>query len=289
MEVTKPIIIFGCGRSGTTIFHRMFSSHPRVAWLSNLCNKHPDKPWLNWLLMNALEVPMLNNGLRQRTYVHECYKFWEYYCKGFSNPCRDLLPTDVTIKNKTQIHSIMSKMVTASKNRLLIKITGWPRLGFLTEVFEDARFIHVVRDGRAVANSLLNVGWWQGWTGPQNWRLGPLPPIYEEEWNKYDKSFVVLAAIQWKILMDAAEQARKYVKDDNLLEIKYEQLCCDPVGTFKRVTERADLEWTNGFEKDICQYKLRNTNNKWEKELNADQQKALNEVLQDYLSRHGYL
>ncbi len=91
------------------------------------------------------------------------------------------------------------------RNRLLVKITGWPRLGYLHEIFPDAKFIHVVRDGRAVVNSLINVDWWDGWKGPQNWRWGDLDLSQTDEWEKYGKSFVVLAGIQLKIIMNALE------------------------------------------------------------------------------------
>jgi len=61
MEVDRPIIIFGTGRCGTTIFHRLFSMHPEVTWLSDLCERHPNRPELNRRLMKALEYPILNN------------------------------------------------------------------------------------------------------------------------------------------------------------------------------------------------------------------------------------
>jgi len=286
--IEKPIIIFGTGRSGTTVFHRMLSTHPRIAWLSGVCDKYPDKPTLNRVLMRALEFPLLNKILRKRISPSECYTFWEHYCKGFSTPCRDLLTSDVIEKNKNQIQHVMSEMITERKNRLLIKITGWPRLGFLSEVFEDAKFIHVLRDGRAVANSLIHVGFWMGWRGPENWRWGPLSPTHEEEWNRYNRSFIVLAAIQWKILMDAVETAKEYVNDNNLLEIKYERLCSNQIEVFENIAEFSELEWTKGFERELRSFKLKNTNDKWERELNPNQRRELNEVLADYLKRHDY-
>ena len=84
---------------------------------------------------------------------------------GFSEPCRDLVRTDVTTRVKRQVRAAMGMMLTHKRNRLLLKITGWPRLGFLNEMLEDAKFIHLVRDGRAVASS-LHVDFWRGWYGP---------------------------------------------------------------------------------------------------------------------------
>ena len=105
----------------------------------------------------------------------EYYNFWDTHAYGFSETCRDLVRSDVTPLVKKQVRAALEPMLTPSRNRLLVKITGWPRMGFLNEIFEDAKFIHIVRDGRAVASSLLHVHFWNGWHGPQSWRAGLLP------------------------------------------------------------------------------------------------------------------
>ena len=77
----------------------------------------------------------------------------------------------------------MKQLLVRKRNRLLIKITGWPRIGYLNEIFSDAKFIHILRDGRAVANSLINVEFWRGWQCPQNWRFGRLTEKQQKEWE----------------------------------------------------------------------------------------------------------
>jgi len=44
-----------------------------------------------------------------------------------------------------------------------------PRIGFLQAIFPDAKFIHIVRDGCAVANSRMNAPFWKGWQGLNTW------------------------------------------------------------------------------------------------------------------------
>jgi len=51
---------------------------------------------------------------------------------------------------------------------------------FLAEAFPDATFIHVVRDGRAVASSLLKTGWLDGRT--QGRRARYYVPGARREW-----------------------------------------------------------------------------------------------------------
>lgn len=289
MEIEKPIFIVGVGRSGSTVFHHMFSRHPNVLWLSGLCGRFPGKPSVNKAFMKAIDCPIIGSCLRRMIHPGEAYDFWAHHFPGFVRPCRDLFPGDVTNKAKARIRNILSEMLTDKRSRLLVKIAGFPRIGFLHEIFDDAKFIHILRDGRAVANSMMNTDWWQGWEGPQGWRWGQLVPSQKEEWERYDKSFVALAGIQWKILMDAMERAKGFVSSGDFLEVRYERLCSDPSGVFKDVLDFCDLKWLPKFEKSLKKYTLRNSNHKWQEELTVEQQSVLESTIRNHLTVYGYL
>jgi hypothetical protein len=238
--------------------------------------------------MRGLDYPILGRQL-EKLRPGECYPFWEYHCRGFSAPYRDLVAGDVTERTKSRVRNAMSKIPTQKRHRLLIKITGWPRIGFLSDIFRDAKFIHVMRDGRAVANSFLHVNYWSGWKGPDSWGWGKLSPAQEEEWARYDQSFAVLAAIHWKILMDAMENAKTLVGDDSFLVLKYEQFCSNPFNTLRKLIEFCELDWTEDFERKLQTFQVRNTNQKFQRDLTAKQQSEVEEVLGDYLRRYDYL
>jgi hypothetical protein len=182
----------------------------------------------------------------------------------------------------------MGAMLTRSRNRLLLKITGWPRIGFLKALFPDAKFIHVQRDGRSVANSLLDVPWWNGYQGPQNWRAGELPDDYLAEWKAHGQSFIALAGINWKMWMDAFERSKPFFDETNFLEIRYEDLYSDPVDVMKKAVAFSEIDWSPTFEKTIRQFQLRDENKKWKSNLTVQQQDVLQQVLADHLQRYGY-
>jgi len=288
MSIDSPIIIFGSGRSGTTIFHHMLAEHPRLSWMSELCNRFPAQPDLNGLLMKSLDYPLVENILKRKIQPGECYSFWNYYFKGFGTPTRDLTSADVTVKTKKLLLPALSALTTKKRQRLLLKVTGWPRTGFFTELFADPKLIHVIRDGRAVANSLINVGFWRGWGGPEKWRWGLLSEPHRQEWHHHNQSFIVLAGIQWKILMDAAERSKSQLRHSHILEIKYEELCANPIPVFQRVADFCKIEWRADFEARLNKYKLINTNKKYQQELTDQQQNALENVLASHLTKYGY-
>jgi len=286
--IEQPIFVVGAGRSGSSLFHQMFTEHPRVAWMSVLCDGHPDRLAKHRALMRAIDFPVMGTVLKRRWESAECYGFWDHFFRGFSQPCRDLRADDATPRAKARLQRAVAGLVTPRRSRLLVKVTGWPRVAFLQAVFPDARFIHVYRDGRAVANSLLQVDFWRGWQGPEQWRWGPLDDDLRREWEAHDRSFVALAGIQWKILMRAAEAAKRAVPDGHFIDVRYEEFAKHPAETFREITDFCKLERDAGFERALSRYPVESANYKWKQDLDAAQQAVLLAVLGEELGRYGY-
>jgi omega-hydroxy-beta-dihydromenaquinone-9 sulfotransferase len=288
MKIIKPIIIIGTGRCGSTLFHRLLANHPQMMWLSPICYRYPERPEWNRMAVTAMGNPLLRRLFGGKIRPGENYRFWDKYAYGFSEPCRDLVRSDVSARVKKQVRAAFEPMLTAERNRLLIKITGWSRIGFLNEIFEDGKFIHVLRDGRAVASSLLHVNFWRGWFGPQGWRAGLLSPEDQATWESYDRSFAALAGIEWRIQMRAIDAAREILDPGRFLEVKYETFCERPVEDFRRVLEFAEVPWSADFEREIRSASIRSTSNRWRDDLAPGQQAILDDLLREDLLRYGY-
>jgi omega-hydroxy-beta-dihydromenaquinone-9 sulfotransferase len=287
-NIVQPIIMIGTGRCGSTVLHRLLAKHPEVMWLSGFCDRYPTRPELNRRAVTALDYPLLGSVLGGRIQPGECYRFWDKHAYGFSEPCRDLVRGDVTARVKKQVHRALEPMLTARRHRLLLKITGWPRIGYLNEIFPDARFIHIVRHGCAVASSLLHVNFWRGWYGPQGWRAGLLSPEDQAIWEGYDRSFTALAGLEWRIQMRAIEAARRNLDARRFCEVKYETFCQQPLDTCRRILQFAELPDSAEFERQVRATPIRDMSNRWRDDLTPAQQEQLDELLREDLARYGY-
>jgi len=287
--VSKPIFIVGTGRCGSTAFHKLLGLHPQLMWLSGFAEEFPRHPEWNKWAVTAAGNPVVRKLFGKRIKPGENYGFWYHHAYGFAEPGRDLVAADVTPRVRKQLHSVLGRMLTPERDRLLVKLTGWSRIGYLDEIFGDAKFIHIVRDGRAVANSVLHVNAWQwrGWYGPYSWRYGPLSPEDEAAWLASGRSFVALAGIQWKTHTRAIETARAQLDPARFLQVRYEDFCEDALGTCRQVMEFAELRPSPEFERDVKATPIRDTD-RWRKDLSPAQQELLTGLLREDLGRYGY-
>lgn len=285
---TDPIVLFGTGRCGSTALHDVLSRHRRLAWLSRMNILFPGRPAVNRWFQRAIDLPGLGPWLHDTVTPTEPYPFHDRLHAGISESCRDLRADDISASEATRVRSAWEANLTSTRDRLLIKFTGWPRVGLVQQILPNARFVHIVRDGRAVAYSILRVPFWQGWRGPEHWRYGQLSADDTARWDASDRSFAVLAGIEWRILMDAAEEAKALLPPDRLLEIRYEDLCADTDAVIDEVLRFTGLERTPAFERALARFDLTSRNDAWRDALSSTDQGALRELLGETLQRYGY-
>ena len=72
---------------------------------------------------------------------------------SYANSVRDLRAEDVTPWLAERYQLFFKERRSAQEKPIFIhKYTGWSRMSFFSRIFPQAKFVHVIRDGRAVAN-----------------------------------------------------------------------------------------------------------------------------------------
>src|SRR5262245_34783722 len=148
--------VLGTGRCGSTLVHEILARHPDVGFVSNLEDRLPLRPlptrFTNDLYRRVPDSFTVKGRLRFAP--SEAYHALDREVSPMiSAPVRDLLAEDVTPWVERRFRAFFLRRAEIQRRPLFLhKFTGWPRAGFVRRIFPEARFIHVVRDGRAVAN-----------------------------------------------------------------------------------------------------------------------------------------
>jgi Sulfotransferase family len=296
------LFIIGTGRCGSTMMQEVIARHPDAGFISNVdANVRALNMKGRWNNAVYRHIPQAFTQ-RDRRFARlgplqfrfgpsEAYLMLNKRVSLIiSETRRDLLAQDVTPSLEARFSKFFEERMSAQKKGLfLTKFAGWPRARFIHAVFPRARFLHVVRDGRAVAESLIRRPWWRGYQGPSAWQFGPLSEQHAKEWEASGRSFIALAGLQWKILMDAFEDARNELPDDSWMQVRYEEFVADPRSHMKDILGFAGVEWTEGFEKGFTKYEfMPERKDAYRDNLTDEQAKTLDEILAEPLQRMGY-
>jgi hypothetical protein len=291
---SRFVFVLGTGRCGSTLVEEVLCRHPSVGFVSNLEDRFglpvTAGRW-NGSLYRRLPAAVTQKS-RLRYAPSEAYRVLSREVSPLlASAPRDLLASDVTPWLESRFRAFFTDRAHAqSTDTFLHKFTGWPRSGFIRGVFPSARFIHVVRDGRAVANSWLQMPWWLGYQGPDHWQWGPLPTGLAAEWQESGESFVVLAGLLWKMLIDAFDLARKGIPASDWLEVRYEDVAANPRTAFAKMLEFCGLPWDAEFERGFERHTFTaSRSDAFRRDLEASEVDRLSRILASPLASRGYV
>lgn len=294
-SAAAPTLVFvlGTGRCGSTLVEEVICRHPDVGFVSNLEDRFalPSAAgrW-NGLLYRRLPAGVTQKG-RLRYAPSEAYRALDREVSPvISSPFRDLVDSDATPWLTPRFRDFfITRARVQGAGTFLHKFTGWPRAGFIAQAFPQARFVHVVRDGRAVANSWLQMSWWHGYAGPDHWQWGALPPELAAEWEDSGRSFVVLAGMLWRMLVEAHDEARDRLPANSWLDVRYEDITSDPRAALTKVLDFCELGWSDEFERGFARYRFDvSRTDAFRRDLGEPDVENLGRVLRAPLSAHGY-
>jgi hypothetical protein len=284
--------LLGSGRCGSSVIHELVCRHPDVAFVSNLEDKRSGMRrvagW-NGAVYRALPDSWTRKG-RLRFAPSEAYRALERDVSPLlSEPCRDPRVVDATDALDRRLRAFFLDRPRPAGSTLVHKFTGWPRVALLHRAFPSARYVHIVRDGRAVVNSWLQMPWWRGHLGPEGWHFGPLPAEYELEWAEYDHSLVVLAGLGWKMVLDAHEEAEKLVGPEAWLTLRYEDFAHDPHATMAQLLDFLELRPDPAFTARVDTLRVDDSRRRaFADDLGPEMTAMLTRALADHLERYGY-
>jgi hypothetical protein len=290
--------VVGTGRCGSTVLHEVLCRHHDVAFVSNV----DDRLWplrgrgrANHRLLALAE--RVQRGTPRRMGLHvmkfapsEGFRLLQHQVSPIlADPHRPLTADDAMPWLVDRTRDYFSHLTAAHPQSLFLqRFTGWPRVELLHECFPAARFVYLIRDGRAVTASWLQTAWGPGYTS-DHWQIDRLTPDQHEAWVAGGRSHVDLAALMWCQQVDAYDDAARVLPTDQWLTIHYEDLTTEPTATLRRVTDFLALDWTPAFEQSIADRQFTPERvGAYRAQLGEAKSKHLTELLHDHLAARGY-
>lgn len=279
----------------------VFAARPDLAWFSQHLSRFP-----RWPAVTALaRLADFDRGFRKsidrsdrrrhrleklRVGPSEAYGVWEHYCgeRFLFESLRDSRATD---QQAEALRALVVKLLRyQGKERFATKVTGPARIGYLSSIFPDALFVHVIRDGRAVTSSLLDVHFWKGtWREREvSWR-GVLTEAELQRWRELDESPLALAALQWQAIIRGAREEAERFAPGRYEELRYEDFVARPERTLARATRFCQLpDSVEALAFLDRRVELRNMNYRWRERFDPDDRALLDEVIGSTLVELGY-
>lgn len=216
------LFALGCPRSGTTLLRRILDAHEAMAvpraethWIPKLA-KAPYRA-ADGTVTEALRDALEGNERFRKLGLPE-----------------DFLATTISgpggMAYAAFVRAVFDAYAAAQGKALAgDKTPGYARcIPVLHELFPEARFIHLVRDGRDVALSL------------RSWKRLPktvarLDSFAEDEW--------MTLALFWEWMTRLAREAGERLPPGQYLEVAYERLLLDLPGETRRICAFLELDW----------------------------------------------
>jgi hypothetical protein len=245
--------IIGTGRCGTSMLAQMLNSHSKICVpheLQILFEYSNNGPRLYEIFKDKKNERFGSEDFVELIKARCPHKFHEYfdYRSYFEKQQYPILSL------KQLANSLYSEIAESKQKEMLIEQTPWygQRIDILNELFPDAKYIHMVRDGRDVAISFARTPWWHKDIGKN------LERWHAEVWQIIESSNHILSPnqmlqVRYEDFVERPEDGLRRICD--FLGIGFENTMLDPA-TF------IDYSFYSSFnEKQISSSKL----NEWSK------------------------
>ena len=271
-EQNPPVFILGVQRSGTTLLRLILNSHPNIAIPEEAAFLRPimkkkyicdEIPWT--------DLKRIYNYLKDSPH----YALWNYDSSKFLNWFKK--QSSISLREFI-INLFMSYAESEGKIRWGDKTPSlFRKVDLLYQLFPEAKFIHIVRDGRDVFDSRRRM-----------------------DSNK-DNSPVM--AIEWCYKIHKIETFFESLPPSNKYTLRYEDLLINPEETLEKLCEFMQIEYEpqmidfykkskyyigSHHSKLIFRPITSENLQKWKINLSGQEIKVFDLIAKRYLKKYGY-
>lgn len=199
---SSPIFIIGVGRSGTTLLRLMLDSHSHIAIPPE---SHFFVPYYRKYKVRDLGGKQEVLEVAQQILSEPRVRRWDLA----------IHPEQLDLRNCTNLPAIIEEIYRLYAKKCGKEIWGDKTpiysqyIYMLEKMFPTARYIHIIRDGRDVALSIMNQPW-----GPDDF---------------------VSAMEYWARNITCTRSMLQMLPEDRFVELRFEQLVADPEAEIKRI------------------------------------------------------
>jgi hypothetical protein len=259
-QLRNPVFFVGSGRSGTTLLARLLARHPDIAVYPYEANDlwHPATyPWAS----SRLDVPPI--WVDPETYTRISLE-------------HRTASDDRRLKATFGAYQALRRASTFVNKSVLITFM----MGYVVELFPDAKFIHLVRDGRAVALSFAL---------KEKEKMARDRELYRARGYTLDTDELIdVFAVHWQQHIDEVERQNERLSlsaAGRILEVRYEALCAQPARELDAVARFVGVEEGRFSARTLD---IRDRNFKFRSALAPARQRQLTALLGPALRRKGY-
>ncbi len=250
--ISRPLIVLGAPRSGTTMIFQALSSHPDL-WSLYRESQSVINEYFPIKMVPGSSALVTAEDVDDATAVAIDRRFFEEV--GNAEASLKLFGRGVPLIARVRLSKLLAKLGGARKIAPIRMVEKTPdncfRIKMLQRVFPDALFVYVVRDPRGSIASIH-----KGWTEESRFQRYELPPGFvikdyggsswcfglPPEWESLDGSTVMeICAHQWRLYN---EYCHRDLPDDaaRVFTVRYEEASAAPGPVLDELAAWAGLD-----------------------------------------------
>lgn len=309
ITLDRPIFLIGLPRSGTTVLQDIICAHPDIAYITNAMNSNRRSFWATEALRKRLKLDFsgerfLDDGVMigpgTANEGHGFLMDW-MNLDPWSLDRPQYEPGKVQPEHVQRANETLRKVVWCfgGQRRFFMKNPGLVTHAlFIKDLFPDARIIHIVRDPRMVANSLIKLyhrhrdqeAYVRARLGePVNGRRPFVPyprvPNLAQYVDEYGVDSIQTTARVWRDAIAALDEVRDQLPC--LYEVRHEDIVENPTEEIAKLMRFCELDEVTDRSAPF-----------WEKIAGLHKvppgkqyrdYEVVEEVCADFMRRYGYL